>query len=200
MPSGYTRIIEEQDKVTLAQFAMRCARGMMPLISLRDVDLDEPLPPKLTANSHYAERVAECEQKLAQLLTMTLQDTAVLLETRHTERVAEVEQFNYERSVLREKCERLRADVVSWTPPTPDHVSLKKLMLEQLNDEIEHAKIRLDLPMKQSPEQWLAAWMAAARSDLDRAKHDLAEELRRVDWNNQWLADLRKSVGATTAY
>lgn len=200
MPTGYTRIIEGQGDVTLAQFAMRCARGMMPLISLRDVDLDEPIPSKLKANPHYAERVAECEQRLAQISAMTVQDAASLLETRHAERVAEVERWNTTRLMLQANCERLRADVDAWMPPTPDHAALKKFMFDQLDDEIDHVKVRLDLPAKQSPEQWLAVWTEDAHKELERAKRDLVEELQRTDWNNKWLADLRKSVGATTPY
>lgn len=200
MPSGYTKIIEEQGEVTLAQFAMRCARGMMPLFSLHDADLDEPIPPKLTANPHYTEKVVECEQKLAQISAMTVQDAAALLETRHAERVVEVERWNTTRSILQANCERLRANVDAWVPPTPDHAALKKFMLDQLDTEIRYATIRVDLPVKQSPEQWLAALAEDAHKELDRAKRDLTEELQRTDWNNKWLADLRESLGVTTPY
>lgn len=200
MTTAYTKIIEEQGAVTLAQFVMRCARGMMPLVSIRDVDLDEPIPPKLITSRYYAERVEQCETALAQLTSITDQEAAALLDTRYTDHVATVERYNNGRATLQANCELLLAEVETWVPPTRDHTSLKKFMIEQLDDEIEHAKLRLSAPVKQSPAQWLVEVIADARDELELAKRDLAGEQRRTDGNNQWLDDLRESVGVTSPY
>jgi hypothetical protein len=88
MTTGYTSIIEERDHVTFPEFAMRCARAMMPCISLREEPLDAPIPEKLVPSMHCADRVLELEQKLESLLTLDLDTAQLTIDKEHGDAIA----------------------------------------------------------------------------------------------------------------
>lgn len=194
MPTGYTSIIEERDNVTFAEFAMRCARGMMPCISLREEPLDAPIPARLVPSKNYAGRVAELENKLESLLNTDLESTQQMLDRTHISAVEWTHAYNVTTAKKRAKYEAMRRETEGWNPPTKDHEHLKKFMLEQIDNELALCS-ELVPPVKPKLGQWIHEQIEDTRKRLEDAKKDLAAEEDRFAYNNRWIDDLRKNLG-----
>jgi hypothetical protein len=196
MPTGYTSIIEERDDVTFQEFAMRCAREMMPCISLREEPLDAHIPAKLVPSAYYADRVSELEKKIETLLNTDLDSAQQMLNRTHESAVEWTQKYNISVARKRAKLAAMREETAAWVPPTNDHENLKKFMLDQLDQEL---ALCGDLVAPEKPKlgTYLEQQLQDARERLESAKKDLAAEEERFAWNNRWIDDLRKNLGVS---
>jgi hypothetical protein len=100
---------------------------------------------------------------------------------------------------LKAKYEAMLEQVEAWTPPTPEHVGVKKFMIDQLKISISFdCGIGRDrnTVMQLDGAAWLAKKIAACEACVARHELEHAKELERTESCNKWLSDLRESLKA----
>lgn len=196
MPTGYTCIIEDDPSITFRKYALRCARGMGVCVMQRDDDMaDPPKPRELTDYHSKAANVARA--RLVELQGLSAEGAAALWQADVESARKANEQFIAEATIERDAYSRIRAEVVAWSPPTPDHSGLRKFMLEQID-----LCYRPDeLPYQQAVPATCAEWL---RGQIDRATHDIAyhdehhaAEVRHVEESARWIEALYASLPTT---
>lgn len=132
MPTGYTAELMEKG-MEFKPFVLGCARAFGALISLRDAPQNTPFPEKIEPSNYYAEALIKATEKLSQLQAMTDEERITFGER---EKVAVLKERT--RWETKETEENLRLDVMqktveAWSPPTPEHIGLKRFMLDQIS-------------------------------------------------------------------
>jgi len=84
--------------------------------------------------------------------------------------------------------------VQEWKPPTPDHVDLKKFMIQQLEDSIEFDCFIPEMPQRLSGEEYREQQIKKVLDDIDYHEREYAKEVNRVHERNKWLLLLRESL------
>ncbi|MEB9419887.1 hypothetical protein [Bacillus cereus group sp. BfR-BA-01318] len=86
MPSGYTYIIEDREKVSGSEFILRCARQFGALITMRDEPMDAEIP-TFTVSSGHLERIETAKQNLEAYKSMSLEEAERLTEESYQNRI-----------------------------------------------------------------------------------------------------------------
>jgi len=193
MPTGYTSIIEDNPNVTMRDYALRCVRAMGACIMQRDDPLDDP-PNTGEPNSYYREAKAKVEAELAQLESMDKRQKQKLFE-KHIAEITEANvRYASEHKRKSDAYARIRADVVAWKPPTPDHEGLKKFMLEQIDLCYQPAeKLYLLLPAP-SAEIHYDVIIAELKREIANHLANEIEEAERHRERTNWIAILVESL------
>lgn len=197
MPTGYTSALYDGKEQTFAEFVMQCARAFGACIEMRDDPWDKPIPDEFTSDDTYnIERLEVARKELAEIQAMT---------------PAEIEkraQEDYEAALTshRESLERAAAiglrytamleQVNAWAPPTSDHNALKKFMVEQLTESIKHdcGGYQPEEPRKLKAQEWLNQRLKCCRSNIAYHLEAIERERQRVEFNNKWIRELRRSL------
>jgi hypothetical protein len=98
---------------------------------------------------------------------------------------------------MREKYENMLEEVISWIPPTTEHHGLKDFMISQIKQSIDFdcRDFYKGKPLElKTPEEWLEDEMKQAQTDSEYHATEWMKERERVEKNNQWIRDLRKSL------
>jgi hypothetical protein len=194
MPTGYTAIIEDDENVTFEQYAWRCARAFGALVLLRDDPLEARVPERFEPSAYYAEAVKRDESRLAELLSMTPEQAEALYLADFESKTKHYKKYVAENARLMERYRRMADRVSKWAPPTPDHTKLREFMLQQIETSLPYQSAQ-ELPKPVPAPKWLVEHIASAKSDLDRSRKCLADEVARCKQRNEWLAALRASIG-----
>jgi hypothetical protein len=199
MPTGYTQPLSERD-VSLADFALRCARAFGATVELREEPLDANLPPLFEVPSFYYERLTGAQVRVAELANMTLEDAGkacgveFIKEMRHRgEQVRKILAFATRHAKLVE-------EVNAWEPPTDDHKGLKTFMMEQLKlvkDEADPSYYQTPLFAKDA-KRWLDDQRKQAFEELEYRQKAIKEQEDLVASRNAWITALRNSLVPTT--
>lgn len=99
--------------------------------------------------------------------------------------------------------EAMLAKVREWLPPTADHVGLKDFMIQQLTESIRFdCSPNMDkydpLPDPISGREWRAKRLESLTRDIEYHSKENVAEIACTNGRNEWLAELRKSVGSPT--
>jgi hypothetical protein len=192
MPTGYTAIIDDLTNASFEQFVWRCARGMMPCVTMRDEPLNK-LPPAtgFGPSMCYKEALAEARAEVDRLESLSPTEYAIEAEMKCAAAKRRAIEANEQQAALDERYAQMKAKVEAWTPPTPEHEDLKAFMLEQL-------KTGRPGPSRLTPECYEPeprhVAIKHAYETLARARHEWTKELARVEERNAWLECLRASV------
>lgn len=196
MPTGYTADITEE--TTFAEFAMRCARAFGATILMRDDPLDAPIPERFEGSGYSARCLAETKERLSAVRAMTDEECENAAATEHERRVRENAESLARVRAENAKYSRMAALVNAWHPPTPDHVGMKTFMLEQLRiSMMDESYYTRPAPPKLTGEQWRAKEIASLTKDVAYHAKEDAEEIRRTNGRNNWIAELRNSLRGT---
>ena len=198
MPTAYTAAIYEGLNPTFPEFAMKCARAFGICQNMRDERLDVPIPDKFEVSDYHLKDLAEAKEELVKVLAMSEDDK--IRDAHHWNVRCEEE---YTSSL--ERHHKLKSDymamlncVEAWTPPSADHDELKKYMIQQLEDGIEH-DCRLPEKMKTiSSSELYTLKLKWARDDVKYHNDEHVKEVKKVRDGNYWLAELRESLQCTT--
>lgn len=199
MPTAYTAILGETEDMKLKDFAMICARNFGVLAMMRDEPLSAPIPEKFDMPPYYKANLEKAQKKHADFMAMTESGRAEYLERTYNEMVEqtnkEQEESSRQKDILRRRYSAMLLKVVNWTPPTPEHESLREFMIKQIHDSIEWdcSEYTPHIPDK-------AEWC-----DIERHKSMMENEialfqktyykaLESTASRNKWLADLRESL------
>lgn len=196
--TGYThQLIEE--KQTLPEFALSCARAFGALVSMREERMDAAVPQRLEPSPYYAIEIAENQASLYRLGNMSDQER----------RLFALGKIHARRCEMREGLEKCREridqmlamleKVEGWEPPTAEHVKLKSFMIQQLTDSInwempDYYKREIAALEQQSSDEWLQSYQEKLKDSLDYSYRAQAEEIERTEKRNEWLAALRRSL------
>ena len=199
MPTGYTAMIEDRDDVTFPEFAMTCAHAFGALIEMREERLDAPIPEKITPSSYHEKGITTARAALALANALTL--TAARRSARED---YERQSRNHIESMGRmrqkvAKYDAMIAEIEAWTPPTKDHIGLKKFMLEQIDTSVEYARSSLAQPdeykpVEQTGEQYIADAVKSAERNLAYHTDGWAAECHRAAECTAWIKALRDSL------
>ena len=197
MPTGYTAAIK--DGITFEQFVWGCARGMGALVMMRDEPSNAPIPERFEPQTAYHDSaLAEAEKQLAWLRQMPAAEAQREADRDFATQTAQQAEMIQKSVDLRNKYHAILAQVIAWTPPTPDHIGMKTFMTEQLTESIkwdcnedyyrEHPAVRL------TGAEWVAARISKFERDVAYHTEQRAAEVERTEQRNNWLSALRGSL------
>lgn len=196
MPTGYTAGIADGTVTDLRTFALGCARAMGALIMMRDEPMDAPIPERFDPSDYHAKERDKALERMKALKAMTSQD----IEKASADWNAENEQFKLKRirnnEDQRERYDQMISETEAWEG-APE--GLKEFMLEQLQKsrefDVSDDPTRFCEPYL-CPADWYAKQCKAAAWDVEYHSRGDADEKRRTEERNAWLAQLRASLPA----
>lgn len=201
MPSGYTSDLYEGKPQTFEQFVLSCARAFGALIMMRDEPWDATIPEKFEPSDYHDRALAEAEQRLERVVSMSQDDLAAELRTEGLKRHRMIRESQVKARAVRERCEAMLAEVEAWTPPTSDHDGLKKFMREQLEETIrfdgdERDYYSLYALLPDDPREYRQQQIEKAKRDIAYHTDERRKEIERTESRNAWVAALRESLPA----
>lgn len=198
MPTGYTHKIADGTEPSFRTFALRCARGMGALVTMRDDPSSADIPRQMTADiERYDRQIAESMKRMDELRAMTTEETYAAAVDAHRERHASWTKRQHED---REKYDRYTAMIAETEGWHGAPEGLKEFMLDQLQKSREFdcnypnaPKYDVE-PKLQSGEEWRAEQIAELARSLQYDTKHRAEEIERTAGRNAWLAQLFASL------
>lgn len=196
MPTGYTAKLMEKGQ-TFPEFVLLCARAFGATILMRDDPMDKPIPEAFKPSDYNEKALRAAKAELDRLDSMGGNERIAFGEA---QRKADIQQNRDWLTRERNENERLtamRVQVQAWEPPSPEHVSLKNFMLEQIDmsvnstDYIEKAIVEAEA---KSPAAYYAAAVAKAARDVEYHIEEQAKEVERTESRNRWIRQLRDSL------
>lgn len=205
MPTGYTADVQSGKMTEFRDFALLCARAFGATILMRDEPLDAKIPDEFTVDTRYSDRVRDCREKLAELEAMTIEEAAAAARAENEQQHARRDELVRNSGKQLERYQSMLAKVKAWTPPSEEHVGMKKFMVDQLTESIkfdchvDHDDARSFAercypPSPVDSAEWIQKKLDDARRDLGRALQSEAEEIERVASRNKWVRQLRESL------
>jgi hypothetical protein len=202
MPTGYTSKIA--DGIDFKTFALDCARAFGACIMLRD----EPgggdkIPQKFEPDPYYLKILNDKKYELENFDSKYTDEYCIrMIEMEHRERFESNNIHNKKSAELEKKYRDMLASVNNWNPPTADHVGLKNFMIQQITDSIkwdchyyaEDEKAVFKKPKKKDIKQWRQGKLNSIQRDVRYYEDRYNKECERLRKNNEWIADLRKSL------
>lgn len=201
MPTGYTAAVKDGEITELSDFAMRCARAFGAYVMVRDAGLNTEVPDHFEPDEYYLKRYEEDKQKLEDFKSMSDKELREQWNREHEESVEFFHKRKRDEQRDRDRYKNMLEQVLEWEPPTEDHVSLKRFMVDQLNE-----SIRFDCsyyqdkqpPVQQSFENWKEMMLGIYEDDVQRSKEGWEKEQERVSSRNQWISELKESLNETS--
>jgi hypothetical protein len=198
MPTGFTAVLCERDE-PFEVFALRCARGMVALITMRDEPLDAPIPEEFKPSDYYLKRIDEAKREIARINAMSDAE----IEAAQAEEIAK---YRKQRDEHIKKAKEIRARLIEmqdrvfyWIPPSGEHAGLKNFMTEQLdvtlavegNPRCEFYDTAInEIKSKPYRERMLKKW----NKDIEYADAEYARECVRERKRTEWVKALRESL------
>ena len=200
MPTGYTAGVYDGDVTELRDFAMRLARGMGALITMRDDPHDAPIPEKFEPSNWYADKLDVARSKHAKLTAMTEDECEAEAEVFYLAKCeGEASRAEKAKSV-RARYQAMIAKVEAWEG-APE--GIKEFALQQLRDGLKfdapEDRPRMHLIEKSTGEEWREAQLDLINREIVFCTKEHAAEIERTNGRNAWLAQLRRSLDAYEA-
>lgn len=196
MPTGYTSKLYEGEQ-SFNDFILRCARALGALITMRDDDWDVPIPKELEVDDYHAKRISEAKARLTKFEKLTDEQIQKKIDKQYAQRIKEDMESKKENDDRRNRYQAMIAQVKAWNPPTKDHEGLKKFMLSQLTESMEHDchDYSKEKPhAKPTVAEWKKDELESIRWDVDYHTKENQEEIERTRGRNEWLQALWGSL------
>ena len=194
MPTGYTLDLYNGKDITFEEFVLKCARAFGALIDMRDEPMDAPIPERFEPSDHHLKELEKAKRRLKEIRKWNEEKAEQEAERAYREALKERKEFIKKNKLIRKRYEDMLSKVREWKPPTPDHVDLKKFMIQQLEDSIEFDCFIPEMPQRLSGEEYREQQIKKALSDIEYHEKEYAEEVNRVCEKNKWLLLLRESL------
>ncbi len=197
MPTGYTYCVQTGEVTEFKDFAIRCARAMGALVTMRDERMDAAIPDGFKPSSYHADRLKEAKSKLNRLKAMSHADIDDACAKEHLQALLSWENWQSETLQEKKRYEDMLAKVRAWNPPNSDFAGFRKFMEEQLVDSMEHDLFALTLPkpMQVNNKEWYKNALAMAEKDIEYHQKKMNEETKRAKDRTEWIVTLKKSLG-----
>lgn len=200
MPTGYTARVMETD-ISFRQFALSCARAFGALIEMRDDDMDAPIPEEFKPSPYYAEHLAEARAEYGRLAEF---DADAQAEFGSREKQAALKSQREYLAKSREEnasLKKMLEEVEAWAVPSPDHEKLKEFMIQQLTisfHDLKWSEDSLQRIEEKQPIDFYNEALERALKNIPYYQKELLAEQSRVNERNEWLKQLRESLGTVT--
>lgn len=194
MATGYTHAVKDGEVTDFRTFALRCARGMGALITMRDDPMNAPIPEEFKPAGHYAGWARAAREEKANLEALDDAGRRAAYETAVQERRQAKEDSLKLAGDTRDRYEAMLAQARAWTPPSPEHAEFKAFMESQLVDSIQHDCTPYMAPDHPPFEQWWPELLASLDDDIASYAEADAAERERTDGRNRWVRQLRESL------
>lgn len=206
MTSAYTQNIVAGEE-SFESYLWGIARSFPAFRHMRDSrgatsvfypDPDRVDPSVEETREWYRECLTEAEVELERLESMTEEEKIEDFRSFIAEATADYEKELRAALAVRERLRKMKAKVVSWEPPTPDHAGLKTSALSLLDEELEHgARLPREPSFCESANDRHALLVEIHQADIYRYKEKLATlELSKVRnlKSIKWIKELVDSV------
>ena len=198
MPTGYTADIEKG--ISFNEYALTCARAFGALIMMRDEPANAQIPDKFEPSSYEVKHLAELKEELKRTKSLTTEQC-----DKESKEEFERERLNYTEGItkaaeLLTKYNTMLEAVEEWTPPSDDHIELKKFMKSQIEDSIKFDCTvdfytgSLKKLTRKTGEQWLKQKLNSLEENIVAYSRYASEELERTNNRNRWVRQLRESL------
>jgi hypothetical protein len=203
MPTGYTAGIIDGKIKTFPEFAKLCMRAFGATIHMRDDKMDAEYIPR-EPSKYHAEQLEKYNKELAD--ANNLSDEVIVsarkdkLETEKEYYLKKVEEVKASLQSLN----KILIDAAAYIPPTPDHVGVKKFMIEQIEETIRFdgstkyyddrlEEINTELS-NLDPSKIRQLIIEDAKKNISYHEKEQAEELKRCETSNKWVQGFLKSI------
>ena len=194
MPTGYTLDLYDGKDITFEEFVLRCARAFGALIDMRDEPMDAPIPERFEPSDYHLKELIKAKKRLEEVKGWDEEKAEQEAERAYRDALKKREEFIEKNKLIHKRYEDMLSKVREWKPPTPDHVDLKKFMIQQLEDSIEFDCFIPEMPQSLSGEEYKEQQIKKALDDIDYHEKEYAKEVSRVHERNKWLLLLRESL------
>jgi len=194
MPTGYTLDLYNGKDVTFEEFVLKCARAFGALIDMRDESMDAPIPEQFEPSDYHLTELIKAKKRLEEAKKWNEKIAEQEAERAYHEALKKREEFVKKNKLIRKRYEDMLSKVREWKPPTPDHVDLKKFMIQQLEDSIEFDCFIPEMPQRLSGKEFKEQQIRKALDDIEYHEKEYAKEVNRVHERNKWLLLLRESL------
>lgn len=197
MPTGYTADVQDGKVTDLREFTMRCARAFGALITMRDDPADAPIPDEFKPSEFHTQHVQELGDELGNLEALDIEGCAKLQDAEIEKRRLFVAEYREKNRIVRQRYEAMLAKVEAWTPPSDEHVELKRFMASQLRESIDFdcgGTYEPKVPSAKDPAVWRSEKVAMLKDARQRAVQSLEEDKARAESRSRWVRLLK---GAT---
>lgn len=173
-------------------FLLRCARLMGPLSVMRDMPQDALIPDLFEAGTYHADKAAESEAELAEVLAMT-DEQAEAEATRQYEEVKELQrQSRARKDQALVSYNKMLSKVQAWTPESDQYQPLKDFMVQQLLDNITVDCEGSDYEIRQiAGPAWREAQANRLRDHIEYQKKEQAGSEALAQWRTEWVRGLK---------
>ena len=195
MPTGYTYPVVDGKITEFPDFAMTCARAFGALIMMRDDPTDAPIPDEVAPEPYYEKRVVEALARLGEVQAMTDQEADTAAFAEYEAAKASRAKFLADKDIEAARLNAMLKKVRKWSPPTPDHVEMKKFMIDQLIISMP-GNYTPSSPVELDGATWRKETIVRLADEVVQAKADLAKEIERASGRTNWIKALRASLAA----
>ncbi len=195
MPTGYTAQLMEKGQ-DFRSFVLTCARAMGACIMQRDDPMSD-LPKKQEPHDYNAERLRAAIAELSRLRGMDRDAQYNFASDRKVEATNSAAAYLQKRKDENKRLDDTMAQVVAWTPPSPDHAGLKAFMIEQITisrNSLEYSVRSLKEVTDKPTQRFFEEAVASAEHDIEYHRKELAKEQERTNGRNEWIDQLYKSL------
>lgn len=200
MATCYTCDVQSGKVTSLREFALGCARAMGANILMRDEPAGAVIK-ECKPITYYRDAFQKAKADLRAAENMTLKEAAQLVAEKEEERRRELSSAVRGHDETRARYEAMLRKVEAWKPPTVDHDGLKRFMIQQLKESIDHDCYDPTLyyaPGKSAaettPERYRKDQIASAREEVERCAERWESEQRRAREVNEWNRALVNSL------
>lgn len=202
MPTGYTAYIEDGDITTGKEFLKLCTRAFGIAIDLKDEPLSVPTKTHYEPNPYYKEKYEKAVKVRDKMRQLTFEEAKQQIIDKYNEDVA------YNKKALDiyksedEKYLKVRNEINSWVPPTPEHEELKKFALNQIDISMntnyykyceEELNKELDIS-DNAVWKYIKDNYKICEDNVKRSYRRWQEELKRADNKNKWMKQFLDSL------
>lgn len=197
MPTGYTSSVQKGEITELKDYILDCSRSFGALIHMRD-DNSGQIKYREVSDYHM-EQLDRSRRDYEDFSKLSDEDIQNIIDESYNRRVKEQEEGlkNFEEG--KQRYLDMLEKVKSWTPPTDEHINLRKFAIEQLEKSLEFdysdnlKKYYLQEPFKDTVESYKQCKLKMYLDNIERHSKGYKEELEGVEKANKWIDDLINS-------
>ena len=203
MPTGYTSYIEDGEITTGKDFLKLCTRAFGVAVDLKDEPLSVPTPEFIEPDRYYEDKYNEALEKLKSFINMSKEDIKKEMKEKHDKNIEYYKRCLDKANSRNKKYEKVRKEVEDWNPPTPEHVSLKKFALEQIDmcmesqttiDSYTHRIKKEFDDSDEAVEKYIKTTTDNHRRNIDWFLEKWIEALKSVKEKNEWMRQFLNSL------
>ena len=199
MPTGLTAKIPDGE--SFAIFVKRCALNMGYMARFRDQEFNAHAFPKHVKPSTYYERkIDSIKAEILSIKQMDEETCQLQAKQDYAHSKQRIQNALSEKARVQKSYEDMLKKVKQWAPPTPEHNSLKEMMIDQIERSIDFdcnteylEKELADLTLL-SGNEWKKQKLETLIKNQHYYQEEHDEETKRTERTNRWIKALLESL------